>query len=162
MLNDPEYSAWLRTVPPDFTEDTMWRMAAYRYSMFLMTKSQDDVALIIRCRETRALANQLLIAVGGISANLEDGYGRSSSRERAHFYEYSLSCAREARGWYFRCARAFPRDLLTVRLRLLTQIIRILTKVVPEERESIKPLRRPESPNSSRDSAESNAQPNKQ
>jgi len=139
MLNDPEYTAWLRTVPPEFTEDTMWRMSGYRYSLFLMTKSQDDVAFIIRCQETRSLADQLLDAVSGISANIEDGYSRSSSRERAHFYEYSLSCAREARGWYFRCARAFPKTLLTARLRLLTQIIRILTKVIPEEREAIRP-----------------------
>jgi hypothetical protein len=88
MLNDPEYIAWLRTVPNDFTADPLWRMSAYRFSMFLMTKSQDDLAFILRCQETRALGDQLLRAVGGISANLEDGYSRSSSRERAHFYEY--------------------------------------------------------------------------
>ena len=139
MLNNPEYVEWLRTVPAEITEDTLWRMTAYRYAMFLLTKSQDDVALIIRCRETRTFADQLLDAVGGISANLEDGYSRYGSRERAHFFEYALSCAREARGWYFRCARAFPHDLLAARLQLLTQIIRILTKVVPDERESVKP-----------------------
>ena len=65
MLNDPEYTAWLATVPPEFTQDTIWRMSAYRFSMFLMTKSQDDVAFVIRCRETRTLADQLLDAVGG-------------------------------------------------------------------------------------------------
>jgi four helix bundle protein len=139
MFNDPEYIAWLATVPPEITQDTMWRMTGYRLAMFLLTKSQDDVALIIRCRETRTFADQLLDAVGGISANVEDGYSRSARRERAHFYEYALSCAREARGWYFRCARAFPRDLLASRIRLLTHIIRILTKVVPDERESARP-----------------------
>ena len=136
MLNDPEYIAWTKTVPADFTADTLWRMSAYRFSLFLMTKAQDDVDLITGCRQTRALADQLLRAVGGISANIEEGYSRSSSRERAHFYEYALGSAREARGWYFKCGRALPPDLLTARLALLTQIIRILTKVVPDERGS--------------------------
>jgi four helix bundle protein len=86
--------------------------------------------------------DQLLRAVGGISASIEEGYSRSSSRERAHFYEYALGSAREARGWYFRCARALPPELLTARLALLTQIIRILTAVVPDERESNKSWRR--------------------
>ena len=141
MLTDPEYIAWLRTVPTDFTADPLWRMSAYRFSLFLMTKSQDDLAFILRCQETRALADQLLRAIGGISANLEDGYSRSSSRERAHFYEYSLSCSREGRGWYFRCARAFPTQILTARLALLTQLVRILTAVVPDERRSNKTWR---------------------
>jgi four helix bundle protein len=139
MVDNPEYSAWLASVPPEITEDTLWRMTAYRFAMFLLTKSQDDIALVLRCRETRTLADQLLDAVSGISANIEDGYSRSGSRERAHFYEYALSCGREARGWYFRCARALPRDLVAARIRLLTQIIRILTKVVPEERETATP-----------------------
>ena len=110
MLNDPEYIEWLRTVPAEITEDTLWRMTAYRYAMFVLTKSQDDVALIIRCRETRTFADQLLDAVGGISANLEDGYSRYGSRERAHFFEYALSCAREARGWYPMRARISTRS----------------------------------------------------
>ena len=142
MLNDPEYIAWLRTVPTDFTADPLWRMSAYRYSLFLMTKSQDDLAFVLRCQETRALADQLIRAIGGISANIEDGYSRSSGRERAHFYEYSLSCSREGRGWYFRCGRAFPPKILTARLTLLTQIVRILTAVVPDERTSTKTWRK--------------------
>ena len=137
MIHDPDYARWLRTVPPDLTDDTLWRMTGYRYSLYAMAKSQSDVPALARCRETRALIDQLLRAVGGISANLEEGYSRSSGRERAHFYEYSLGTARESRGWYYKCAVALPEEIVLARMSLLTQIVRILTVVVPAERAAI-------------------------
>jgi four helix bundle protein len=134
MINDPDYEAWLKTVPPDITQDTLWRMAAYRYALFAMSKAQADVPLFERCRETRPHIDQLLRAVGAISANLEEGYGRSGGADRAHFYEYALSTAREARGWYYKCALALSAETLSARLSVFTQIVRMLTKTVPEVR----------------------------
>jgi len=136
MINDPEYERWLRTVPAEITEDTLWRITAYRYALFAMSRAQADVPLFEHCRETRPHVDQLLRAVGAISANLEEGYGRSGAADRAHFYEYALSTAREARGWYFKCASALPAETLSFRLSVFTQIIRLLTKTVPEVRAS--------------------------
>jgi len=96
------YESWLTTVPPEITTDTIWRTPAYRFSLFHMFRAQSDLQWIGRHRSTRALSDQLLRAVGGISANLDEGYSRSSGRERAHFYEYALGSTREARGWYYK------------------------------------------------------------
>src|SRR5689334_14064850 len=98
MTYETEFTAWAATVPPEITCDTIWRTPAYRFSLFLATVAQRDFDAILRCRKTRALADQLLRAVGGISASLDEGYSRSSGPERAHFYEYALGSAREARG----------------------------------------------------------------
>ena len=136
MESDPEYERWLETVPADITSDTLWRMAAYRFALYAMSRAQADVRYIVRHRETRGLVDQMIRAVGGMSANLEEGYGRSGAHDRAHFYEYALCTARESRGWYYKCAIALPADLLATRMGRLTQIIRILTVVVPQERES--------------------------
>jgi len=136
MINDREYERWLRTVPAEITQDTLWRMTAYRYALFAMSRAQADVSFFERCRETRPHIDQLLRAVGAISANLEEGYGRSGAADRAHFYEYALTTAREARGWYFKCAAALPAEVLSSRLSVFTQIIRMLTKAVPEVRAS--------------------------
>lgn len=135
MTDDEDYEAWTLTVPPEITTDTIWRTSAYRYSLFLMFRAQCDLRWIARHRSTRALGDQLLRAVGGISANLDEGYSRSSGRERAHFYEYALGSARESRGWYYKCAVALPPEITAVRLARLTQIVRILTVVIPRERE---------------------------
>ena len=135
MTDDHEFKAWLASVPPDITTDTIWRMAAYRYALFLSFRAQKDLPQILTHRRTRTHADQLLRAVGGISANIDEGYSRSSGKERAHFYEYALGSTREARGWYYKCSVAFPPDVVCARLGRLSQIVRILTVVVPQERE---------------------------
>ena len=135
MSDEHDFESWLLTVPPEITTDTIWRTPAYRFSLFHMFRAQSDLRWIARHRSTRALSDQLLRAVGGISANLDEGYSRSSGRERAHFYEYALGSTREARRWYYKCAVALPEEILTARLGRLTQIVRILTAVVPRERD---------------------------
>ena len=144
MANDDEYQRWVLTVPAEITTDTIWRTPAYRLSLFAMSCAQVDAQLIAANRRTRALLDQLLRAVGSISANLEEGYSRSSGRERAHFYEYALGSTRESRGWYYKCESALPEEVVPVRLATLTRIIRILTVVIPRERDLplLKPARR--------------------
>ena len=134
MTDDPEFEAWVRTVPPDLTIDPIWRTPAYRLSLWAMSLAQHDARSILRHRLTRPHLDQLLRSVGAISANLDEGYSRSSGRERAHFYEYALGSAREARSWYYKCAGAFSPDVLGVRLACLSRIIRILPVVIPRER----------------------------
>jgi four helix bundle protein len=135
MTDDHLFDAWALTVPPEITTDTIWRTPAYRFSLYHMFCAQSDLQWITRHRSTRALADQLLRAVGGISANLDEGYSRSSGRERAHFYEYALGSTREARGWYYKCSIALPTEITSVRLSRLSRIVRILTSVIPRERE---------------------------
>lgn len=134
MTDDPDFETWVRMVPLDLTNDPIWRTPAYRLSLYVMSQAQGDAHTILRHRLTRAHADQLLRSVGAISANLDEGYSRSSGRERAHFYEYALGSAREARSWYYKCAVAFTPDVLAARLACLSRIVRILTAVVPRER----------------------------
>jgi four helix bundle protein len=141
MTDDDAYQAWLAAVPPEITTDTIWRMTAYRFSLFLSFQSQADLRFLLRHRDTRPHADQLLRAVGGISASLDEGYSRSSGKERAHFYEYALGSAREGRGWYYKCAVALPHEVARARLIRLSRVVRILTVVVPRERASNSMLR---------------------
>ena len=105
MLDDQDYDAWVLTVPPEITTDTIWRTPAYRFSLFLLFCAQSDLRWIAAHRATRSLADQLLRAVGGISASLDEGYSRSSGRERAHFYEYAHSARRASRAGGITSAR---------------------------------------------------------
>ena len=139
-MNDPfaedaEYAAWARTVPPDITTDTIWRTPAYRLSLFMMSRAQGDMTRLFANRATRPHVDQLLRAVGAISADLDEGYSRSSGPERAHYYEYGCGSARESRGWYYKCAVAFSPEIVAARLARFSQIIRILTAIIPRERE---------------------------
>lgn len=80
------------------------------------------------------LSDQLYEAVGSIGANISEGYSRSSGRDRARFYEYALGSGRESRGWYYDARFILGDEVATHRIQLLTQIIRLLLTITPEER----------------------------
>jgi hypothetical protein len=135
MDDGPEVNAWAATVPMDLKADPIWRTPAYRLSLFAFVAHSRRRRLDRTTSPLSPASRPDAAGCGGISASLDEGYSRSSGRERAHFYEYALGSAREARGWYYKCAAAFPPDVLLERLALLTRIIKILTAVVPRERE---------------------------
>ncbi len=83
------------------------------------------------------MSNQLYRALGSISTNLAAGYSRGTGRDRARFYEYALGSARESRDWYYKGRHILGLVVTTHRLSLLTQIIRLLLTLVPQQRQGI-------------------------
>jgi len=128
------YKDWLKIVPKEFTEDTLWRMEVYRISLFAGDVAWHDVTKLMRDRRTLDLSDQLYSAVGSISSNIAEGYSRSSHKDQARFYEYSLGSARESRNWYFEGRHILGETISTPRIQLHTQIIRHLLKIIPAER----------------------------
>lgn len=80
------------------------------------------------------LSDQLYRAVGSIGANISEGYSRSSGKDRARFYEYALGSARESRGWFYKSRHVLGENVAEHRMRLTTQIIRLLLTMVPDQR----------------------------
>ena len=85
-------------------------------------------------KRTINLCSQLFRSLGSISANLAEGYSRGSGRDRARFYEYALGSARESRGWYYQGRHILEDAVISHRLGLITQIIKLLLKMVPQQR----------------------------
>jgi hypothetical protein len=50
------------------------------------------------------------------------------------FYEYSLGSAREARDWYYKGRHILGLAVVNHRLELLTEVIRLLLTMIPEQR----------------------------
>src|SRR4051812_32838715 len=94
------YKQWEAVVPTSITDDALWRVSVYRYSLFLGDTAWLDVTRLMQDRRTIGLADQLYRAVGSIGANIAEGYSRGTGKDRARFYEYSLGSARESRDWY--------------------------------------------------------------
>jgi four helix bundle protein len=134
-------------VPDAMREDPIWRLAAYRYALYLADLVQQDIPKIRANPKTRSLADQLVKAVGSISANIAEGYSRTSAAERARFFEYGESSAREAREWLFKVRHALDRDSITVRIGLATRIMKILTIAIKRERAQRQTRARRLSPN---------------
>ena len=131
------YEEWEDSIPDEITNDSLWKMEAYRLGLFTADVGWYDVTKLMRDKRTVAMSNQLYRALGSISTNLAEGYSRSSGRDRARFYEYALGSARESRDWYYKGRHILGPAVTTHRLSLLTQIIRLLLILVPQQRQRI-------------------------
>jgi four helix bundle protein len=131
------YVAWERSVPAEIRGDSVWNAKAYRLALFLAELSWHDSTKLLGDKRTISLADQLNRAAGAVSADIEEGYSRGTGKDRARFYEYGLGSAREARGWYYKGRHILGEAVSTHRMQLLTEIIRLLLTMVPDQRGSL-------------------------
>lgn len=128
------YAKWEEQVPEVIRSDSLWTLEAYRLSLFLADICWTDAKKLSSERITRSLSDQLYRSVGSISANIEEGYSKQSSKDRARFYEYALGSARESRGWFYKARHVLGENVANHRMEFITQIIRLLIKMVPDQR----------------------------
>jgi len=132
-----EYEEWEKTVPQVIRADSLWQVKAYRLAMFLGDLGWLDVTKLMSDRRTIGLADQLYRSLGSIGADIAEGYSRGTGRDRARFYEYALGSARESRDWYFKGRHILGETVMQHRLDLLTEVIRLLLTMIPEQRGSV-------------------------
>ena len=128
------YRAWEEMISPRFRGDALWRMSAYRYASYLSDLAWEDAVRLERRVISRALAAQICRAAGSIGANIADGYGRGSGRDRVRFYEYALCSSRESASWYHSARHALGDDVACARIDLIQRICRLLLASIPAER----------------------------
>ena len=128
------FEEWLAEVPTEITDDSLWKMETYRLALFLGDIAWHDATKLMTDRRTLKLSDQPYRATGSISANIAEGYSRGTGKDRARFYEYSLGSARESRDWYYKGRHILGANILDHRLKLLTQIMRLLLTIIPQQR----------------------------
>ncbi len=129
-----DYETWLTTVPNAITDDPLWSMKVYRLALFLSDITWQDVIKLSQDRRMVGLSDQLYRAVGSIGANVAEGYGRGTGKDRARFYEYALGSARESRDWYYKARHLLGDEVAHHRITLLAEITRMLLKIIPSQR----------------------------
>ena len=129
------YVEWQAGVPDEIKGDSLWKLEVYRLGLFAADIAWQDALVLNKTPLTRGLADQLYRAVCSISANIAEGYSRSTGKDRARFLEYSLGSAREARDWYFKSHHTLKEEVIKHRIDLLTQIIKMLSVLTPNQRQ---------------------------
>jgi four helix bundle protein len=120
----PPFGEWVKGADKSRSGDPLWSVQAYRISLYAIECHTLDRREHAELGKAAAL-DQLTRAVGSISANIAEGYSRSSVADRARFYGYALGSTREAIAWYD--SLKFELGGLTeVRQATLTQIRRLL------------------------------------
>lgn len=133
-MADMDFTRWEESVPEEIRGDSLWRVEAYRLGLFCADVGWHDTTRLRQDRRTLGLSDQLYRSLGSISANLAEGYSRGTGRDRARFYEYALGSARERRDWYYKGRIVLGEAVTQHRLGLLTQIIRLLLTMIPQQR----------------------------
>ncbi len=128
------FKEWMDGVPTVIRGDPVWNVEVYRLVLFTGDLAWSDVAKLIKDKRTISLADQLNRAVGAISGDIAEGYSRRSGKDQARFYEYALGSAREARDWYYKGRPVLGDEVANHRMELLTQIIKSLLTIIPNER----------------------------
>jgi len=128
------YEEWQTLLPGVLKKDVLWSVRAYRLGLFVADVGWHDVTKLMRDRRTLRVADQLYRALGSVSANIAEGYSRGTGKDRARFYEYALGSARESRDWYYKSRHVLGDEVIVHRLDLLTEIIRLLLTMIPDQR----------------------------
>ncbi len=128
------YREWEESVPAEIKTDSVWKAKAYRLALFAAELAWHDATKLLGDKRTISLADQLFRSVGGVSADVEEGYSRGTGRDRARFYEYGLGSAREGRGWYFKGRHILGEGVVSHRIELLTEVIKLLLAMIPDQR----------------------------
>jgi four helix bundle protein len=128
------FEEWEKTVPEVIKVDTLWKMKVYRLALYLSDLCWQDVSALLKDKRTALLADQLYRSVGSVSANLSEGYSRSTGKDRALFYQYALGSARESRDWYYKARHILGDEISQHRGQIITEILRLLLTMIPQQR----------------------------
>jgi four helix bundle protein len=106
------------------------KFGAYQKSRELFEHVADDMELIATHPLCRRMVSQHMASADSICSNIEEGYGRESSREYRHYLIIARGSARETQGRYSRFARWLPSERVAPRVALCEEIIRILSATI--------------------------------
>lgn len=129
----PSQELWETGCSEILRRDLLWKLHVYRASLFLLHCAGED-ARALRVRYRGGVADQLVRAVGSVSANLAEGYSRSGSADRIRLFSYALGSARECITWYVAAGDVIPEPHLTHRQQLLSKIRAMLLRLIESQR----------------------------
>ncbi len=126
IIDDAAFIAWSGNVSPSLRDDPRWKLHSYRVAMFAMHRAQDDATDLRRAGADLATITQLLRALGSVSANITEAFGRPTGADRSRFLSYALGSVREAITWYHALAPHIAAHTLDERLEVLSELRRLV------------------------------------
>ena len=129
------YEDWEDDVYDEIKGDALWKVKVYRLGLFISDVGWFDVTELMQDQRTLKLSDQLYRSLGAISSDIAEGYSRSTGKARAIYYEYALGSARESRDWVYKGRHVLGGKVAIHRVKLLTEIIRLLLVMLPEQRQ---------------------------
>lgn len=107
-------------------------LIAWEKAIELFVQSIQDMESMPKTRAATLVADQLLGAVGSISAQIAAGFGQKGSSKFGHLLGAAKGSALEAQDWYIKCSKAFllPQAVVDQRLVALDELFKMLTALI--------------------------------
>jgi four helix bundle protein len=134
ILASAEQIHWERSCPRILAADAIWKLDVYRTSLFLVHVVREDLRAVGAGPPANGIAEQLLRSAGSVSANIAEGFSRSTRVDRLRFFAYALGSARECVTWYESIRGTISDDAIDDRLLLLTRIRALLLGFIRAQR----------------------------
>lgn len=111
-------------------ESNLERFGAYRKALELFDLVVTDLAPLAGQPALSRLIGQQFASADSIASNIEEGYGRGSSREYTQCLVIARGSAQETAGRYGRFKHWLPQSVVESRVSLCHEIIGILTATI--------------------------------
>ena len=115
---------------------------AHRKAVELFDLVVADITPLASRFELGKLVSQQLASADSVAANIEEGFGRGSKKDYAHFLVMARGSAQETLGRCQRLAHWLPPAAVAKHKALCEEIIAILTTTIRTLRDADSPLRR--------------------
>ncbi len=106
------------------------QFGAYRKARELFDLVVKDMQILKSDARCYRLIAQQVASADSICSNIEEGYGRLSRVEYVRFLDIARGSARETRGRYERMKHWLAQDVISERVKLIDEIIGILTSSI--------------------------------
>jgi four helix bundle protein len=110
--------------------DSLRRFGAHQKAVTLFDQVVGDLSLLAREPACQRLVSRQISSSDSIASNNEEGYGRGSKRDYAHFLIIARGSAQETRGRYERVKHWLAPEVIAPRVALCNEIIAILTSTI--------------------------------
>jgi four helix bundle protein len=107
--------------------DNLKNFGAYQKALELFEQVVSDLEPLVKNPALHRLISQQYASADSVAANIEEGYGRGSRRDFAHFLIISRGSVQETAGRYQRFKHWLPSSTIAARVALCGEIIGILS-----------------------------------
>ena len=120
------------------SQSALEQFGAYKKSRELFDLVIKDMEFLKKDARCYRLVGQQVASADSVCSNIEEGYGRLSRVEYVRFLDIARGSARETRGRYERMKHWLTQDVIIERVKLIDEIIGILTSSIVRMRKAAK------------------------